>query len=357
MLREGVRDWAAQRRMVLLVGTVSAVLVALLLALQGSLMRQRQDQVDVLQSPAVRTLMVTYRGGGFAPFFVRVLGELDGVEYVVGLGAGEDVRSAVLDGRDPVVLRHAVTVGWADDVLAPADDARPADAAISIGGAVDRLGFRQGVGAVELANGLQRNVTGNVPAPRGFPVGGPALLVPASAGDRLDTVVVRVTSTTYLPIVRSVVLGAATGRVGDEIQVSESESLAAATDRLTSLGAAQDRSLKLGAIAIAVATNGAIGVYVVTTRRRDLGRKRALGASSTQLLAMTVAGHATVTLLGSLVGLVAAVVIGSRAGSAPPSLSLVTAATAASTGAGLLGILPPALVAASRSPLSELRRP
>lgn len=339
-----------------MVGLLSAVLVSLLLILQGNLARQRQELVGVLQSAPARTLSVTYRGEGFGPSLVGALAELDVVEYVVGLGAGRDARNASLPSREPVVLRPALAVGWDVEAFS-ASPSGLGGSAITIGGASERLGLRQGIGAVQLASGVQWNVAAEVVVPDGYPIAGPAILVPATASERLETIVVRVRSTSYLDDVRAVVIAAASGADGSAIQITESQSLTEASARLTQLGRDQDRTLTVGAIGISVGLNAALGLYVVTARRRDFGRKRALGASSSQILTMTAIGHVAVSLLGSIIGFGVALGVGAWVGIPSPPLLLVTAAISASTGAGLVGILPPALVAASRSPLAELRRP
>ena len=110
----------------------------------------------------------------------------------------------------------------------------------------------------------------------------------------------------------------------------------------------------LGAGLVLVALN----VYgTVTTRRRDFGRRRALGADRAAIAVL-------VTVQTLITGVVGAV-LGSSVGSAviwrvtggPPDTAFVVAVAVLAVTATVLGALPPAVVAARRDPVRVLRVP
>ena len=99
---------------------------------------------------------------------------------------------------------------------------------------------------------------------------------------------------------------------------------------------------------------GGLNVYgAVTSRRRDFGRRRALGASRSAIVALVVTQTAIVAALGAAVG---SFLIQRWTGSGPdPSFALAVATLVIL--AALVSAVPPALVAAYRDPVRILRVP
>lgn len=96
---------------------------------------------------------------------------------------------------------------------------------------------------------------------------------------------------------------------------------------------------------------------VVLLRRKDLGRRRALGASRLMIIGLTVGQVAVLTLLGAGIGAGVASAIMVALGQPVPPWDFHVAVSVALVSASTLLCIVPALWAAQRDPLTELRVP
>lgn len=110
--------------------------------------------------------------------------------------------------------------------------------------------------------------------------------------------------------------------------------------------------LGVGLVVVAVTLFGA-----VSQRRRDFGRRRALGASRSAVVALVLAQTFIAALLGGVVGLATGSFIVWRLVDALPSPSFTAGVLALSMLSALLAAVPPALIAARRDPVQILRVP
>ena len=116
------------------------------------------------------------------------------------------------------------------------------------------------------------------------------------------------------------------------------------------------RTLLLGVLG-----GGALLVAIVTladvlVRRKDLGRRRALGATRGAILFLVVLRTLAPALLGAALGVAAGLYATSRLGAMPPWPFTLGTATLALLAASVAAI-PPALYAATRDPVRVLRTP
>lgn len=106
--------------------------------------------------------------------------------------------------------------------------------------------------------------------------------------------------------------------------------------------------LGVGLVIVSVSTYGA-----VAGRRRDFGRRRALGASRSAIVVLVLVQTAVVACAGAALG----VGVGLWATWSLPSATLVTGVALRAVLVALLGAVPPALIAALRDPVRILRVP
>lgn len=95
---------------------------------------------------------------------------------------------------------------------------------------------------------------------------------------------------------------------------------------------------------------------LVMIRRKDYGRRRALGATRALIIALIVVRTAT-SLVGALAGSVAALIVLLVGRDPAPAIDFVVAVGLLAIASGVLGSLPPAIAASHRDPLTELRVP
>ncbi|MGH8874232.1 MAG: FtsX-like permease family protein [Acidimicrobiia bacterium] len=102
----------------------------------------------------------------------------------------------------------------------------------------------------------------------------------------------------------------------------------------------------------------ALTIYAaVTTRRRDFGRRRALGASRPDIMILILAQSLTVALVGATGGIVAGTILVQRAVAAAPDAGFALAVGVLAVAVAAVAALGPAVVAAYRDPVRILRVP
>ena len=95
----------------------------------------------------------------------------------------------------------------------------------------------------------------------------------------------------------------------------------------------------------------------VTTRRRDFGRRRALGASRGTIVALVTLQTAITGLLGAALGTAIGAAVVWRLTDLLPDLRFAVAVGVLAIIATIAAAVPPALVAAHRDPVKVLRVP
>lgn len=110
--------------------------------------------------------------------------------------------------------------------------------------------------------------------------------------------------------------------------------------------------LAVGLSIITITVTGA-----VAGRRRDFGRRRALGASRTAIVVLVLLQTATAGLAGAIVGTGAGLVVVHNLAGREPSLGFTCGVAALSFLIALVGSVAPAILAANRDPVQILRVP
>lgn len=113
-------------------------------------------------------------------------------------------------------------------------------------------------------------------------------------------------------------------------------------------------ALVLG-VGVAIVTVTMLGA--VSSRRRDFGRRRALGATRSSLIALVLIHTAVAAVAGCLLGLTAGLITVQIVAGSLPAFSFVAAVAGLCILVALLGALVPALAAAYRDPMRILRVP
>lgn len=96
---------------------------------------------------------------------------------------------------------------------------------------------------------------------------------------------------------------------------------------------------------------------LVMIRRKDFGRRRALGASQPFIIALVLTQTGIAAVVGALIGTLGGTVTLTLLGDPQPSPQFTLAVAVLAISASLLGAIPPAVIASRREPLAELRVP
>lgn len=342
-------------------GLVIALVCLVTLATTGRTAATEQQVLATVDQLGTRLITVTDTTGsaGIDPDAVGVVAAVDGVEWAFGLGPASDVTlpgigatrtGALLTGR-------AVHGGLPDELPRTGGRAPREGEAVAGAGAAAALGLLRGSGTADVA-GRDVAVVGTFAAEGPLGVLDDTVLLrdgPASASVRY--VYARAAPgydvEAVAELVRAVVPSAEPAAV--EVEIAQG-----ALDLRAVLSGAMgesSRQLMVTVLAVGLLLVELTTTAAVTSRRRDFGRQRAMGASRSAIVALVVLQNVISGVLGAVVGIAAGtVLVGFASDQRLPwtfSASIVTLSLVVSVTGSVL----PAVVAARRDPVRILRVP
>lgn len=363
LVRDGVRTALVQRVSSIAGAFIVAIICVVVLATAGRSAANERAILSQVDSVGTRLLTLVDDKGeaGVTAEGVLALAGVDAVDEAFGLGSAVDVRSvATPDGG--AAARRALVGSLPEDLTLVSGRApRPGEAVAGVT-AARALGLADGLGAVALPRSgadetpvvgvihgtgplanldelvLARPLAGAAPVPVRF-----VYVTARSVGDVPSL-------TTLLPeLVRaentsSLAVEAPSGAIA--LRDAISGQLGASARQMMAL------VLGVGLVIVSVSTYGA-----VAGRRRDFGRRRALGASRSAIVVLVLVQTGVVACAGALLGVGVGLWATWSAAGSLPSVSFVAGVGVLAVLVALVGAVPPALAAALRDPVRILRVP
>ncbi|NNH05702.1 ABC transporter permease [Cellulomonas fimi] len=323
------------------------------------------ERAVVASIDAVGTRLVTVSDGqgqaGLDASSVAEIARLDGVEWVFGLGPASDGTNAALPGRTGVAALRPLVGDLPDDVRL-ADGRAPA----APGEAVVGRGAAAALHLGDVAGGVTdgRATVGVVG--RFEAVGSLAslddLVLYRPAPDATDARTLRqvhvlVSDASLVPEVTEHVRAVLRVRDPSRVEVESSEGALRLREAVAGTLGATSRQLMLGVLGGGLVLVTVTVLGAVQGRRRDLGRRRALGASRSAIVALVLLQTLGAGCLGALLGTVAGLAAASAWTGATPPWTFAAGVGTTAVLMGLVGAVPPALLAAFRDPVRILRVP
>ena len=344
---------------------VSSVLVALVVggmcfAALNTVGRNAANQAALeaaFDSQGARSLTITESGsqGFLNTATLQAVSNLDQVAKVGGLGTTIDVVNGAITGT-PLVPLRPLRGDWHQ--LAPLQTGRmpqPGEAIIGID-ALQTLRMEQASGFVATKAGRQFPVVGAFKAAAPFDDLNNGLITPSDESDALLQMRVLVTSFQDLSATQSAISRIMGAQDPTTMTVESGRSLVEQSFTVTHVAAGFGRTSFLLILAIGALFVGAVVFSDVLIRRRDLGRRRALGCSRSALVQIVVAHATTAAIFGALLGSTISVTISAHAKNSVP-ITFATAVAILSIFTCAIAALPPAIYAAHRDPVRVLRTP
>lgn len=340
---------------------VTAVIVAaacgVILSTTGQTVAIERDVLGRIDQAGTRAIVVEDTEGRaeLDPGVVDRIVALAGVEWAVGFGTTRDVRPAGLGGAAAVPIRGMVGELPALVTTSPWDGRT--GTAIAGVEALASLGFATAAGPVQpvAADEPQVGVVGWLTAAPPLDFLNRALLSVASADEPVMRIIVLAESTDDVPELAAGIRAVLDPADPTSMVVQTSQALlqvrAAVRGELGVWGR-NLVTLVLGASLVLTALN----VFAaVTGRRRDFGRRRALGASRLDIVVLVTAQTVATAAAGAVVGIgIGMLIVQQLVGTVPPPEFAVAVAVLAVI-ATSIAALPPSLVAAFRDPVRILR--
>jgi putative ABC transport system permease protein len=360
LLREAVDSARSQPvASVLSVAMVAGMCVAVLLT-TGRTVAAEQAALAQIDTAGTRSIIVRADpGAGVTAGVLDRVRALEGVEAVTGLGPITDARNAAAPGGTKVAVRNGYGVIAGEPLLAIDT---PTSAALASPAATRTLGLRDGTGGLVTDDGYGAVVVGEVAVPPHLGFLEPLVLMPSSSAtaaagehpdDPLTVLVVLAQSPPEVATVRSLLPPADPASLTVETSAELAAIRAAVGGELGSHG----RATVLGILVISVVLVAVNLLALVTMRRKDFGRRRALGATQSLIVALLLGQLGLLATIGAAVGVAAALLSLAVTGDPLPGARFTLAVAVAGVLTAMLGALPPAILAARRDPLHELRVP
>jgi putative ABC transport system permease protein len=359
VIREALRAAVAQRVASVVCLVIVAGMCATVVLTSGRTAATESAVLATIDSAGTRAITVRAEpSAGLDSTVVDRLAGVRGIDWMVALGPATDTVNSAVPGGERVPLRTA----WGSDVLDLAAPARSpvAGATWASQAALDALGMLQPAGSLTpVDGGATLPVVGRVRTDERLTGLEPLVLRPAGP-DEVGAVAVLVVITRTASDVAAVT--ATVQSVLDitdpsRVTVTTSEDLADLRAVVSGQLGGSGRSLVLivlGASAVLVA---AILHGLVLLRRKDDGRRRALGATRALVLALVLAQTAAPAAVGAVAGTGGAALVLALRDQPVPAPSYLLALAVLAVGVAVLAALAPAVSAARRDPLTELRVP
>lgn len=318
--------------------------------------------MERLNSPQGRLVTVTDSSGqaGLDARSVSTIASMPAVEWVVGVGAAVDVANPALRGSGTAPARrvHGHLPSVVDTLTTRPP--RPGDA-IATEERLRDLGLSDGVGAVA-GGGVDAVVTGSFTAAPPLQTLENEVLVLAPDPDAdvpepLLRLYISVTDVTHLDGLTSALRSSVTATAPGQLVVETTPELAQLSGDVTAELTRQARLTLLGLLGTVSILVGALQYGRVSAASRDIGRRRALGASRSLIVAQVLLNATITGLGGATLGALAGLALNAALTGALPgalfTLAVITLVALASAAAAV----PPAVRAARIDPVRILRVP
>lgn len=281
------------------------------------------------------------------------------VEWIGTVRFVSDGRNLRIPGGATVPVQSLWASSWAPVGLPQptVDRSRQAYASSLV---LDRVGLADGIGRLQLDDQSTIALAGPVDLPdRLASLASSVILTePDSSRSReVDKVFVVVRTSDRVEAVAHALSGLLNGRDISNATISTSKQLALVRQAVQGELGNASRALALLITAVTAALACAVLVLSVLQRRRDFGRRRALGASRTLIAGLVLVQCGALGLVGCAVGNAVAVGVLVSTRAAVPGPEYLAAISVLAIGMSVVASLPAALLASVRDPVAELRVP
>ncbi len=354
VLAESLRLLRAQRVYTLLVSLMCTVCVFAGIAASGQGIANERRVLASIDSANTTTIVVRDIDGGaeLSAVTVERIAGLAHVDWAVGLGPALDAANARLDTPSNTPVK--VVVGMSP-VLQLRGGSDRIGAWVSPG-AVGALHLASPSGAIRRSDGREYAVLGEFSASEPLTrLNGLALIFDADDQSWLSEIVISVDEPGAVIAVGEAARVVAGQASPTSISIESPEVLAEVREVVAGDLRAEGRRSVVAVLLVSSVVIAVVTFAAVSARRRDFGRRRALGARRSNLVLLIVGHVVFASLIGSVVGVLAgAYVVRMMTGEpvdllypiAVATLTILTSATASFV---------PAVIAAVRDPLAVLR--
>lgn len=364
LLREGLLTAWSQRLSTAITALVVAAVCGVILATTGQSAAAEQRVLSRIDDVGTRTLLVEDSSGAarMSPLSVGAVSRLAGVRWAIGVGPVTDVRNAALGDAGQPVPSHAVYGALPAAIHVLGRPPVTGEALVSREAKI-ALGLSQPVGGVT-GDAVDAAVVGAFTAEAPLQDLNGSTLVLADAGRPqagfdpvLRRLYVMADDVHEVEPLAAALRAAISADDSSQVRIETPQTiLDLRTVVAGDLGASGRRLMLLvlgvGLILIATTLFGA-----VSGRRREFGRRRALGASRSAVVTVVLVHSLVAAIAGALVGTAGGLLAVWRTAGSLPAGEFTAGVAALALLVAFVASVPPALLAAYRDPVRILRVP
>lgn len=337
---------------------VAGMVLAIMMT-TGRTIAAEQQVLSSIDDAGTRTIQVRAEdAAGVTSDVLQRLRNIDGIEWAAAFSSAIDATNSLIPTGTRVPVRYIYSERL--DRLGIADVPTPGATAYLSQSALDLFGLPDIGGSITLTTGATAAVADRITVPDYMSSFEPLALIPADSSTPPQTVnVVLVIAET--PQLVAPVADALTSVLAAEdptkVTLQTSEALAQLRSVIQSQLGTQSRTLVLGLAALTSLLVAATLYGLVMMRRKDFGRRRALGATRTYIVSLLVTQTAILAIAGIILGLAGAITAAAALGDPLPEFGFIAALAILALSAAMAAAIIPAIAASRREPIRELRVP
>lgn len=360
VLAEAIATARAQPIASLVAALIVAGMCAAVFLTTGRTVGSEQAVLATIDDEGTRSIVVRADAdGGLDASVITRIKDIEGIEWAGAFGFPRDVvNSAVGQGSEKVALRELWTTDPSELGIPTAFRTLSESSAWASPDALATLGMIEGAGGAITHDGIGYGVFGELHVPAFLSEMTPTLLAPSSAehGAVATLVIVAAEPQLVAPVGRAIG-GLLDAQDQSKLTITTSEALAQLREAIRGQLGSFGRQLVILIFGVSAALVASVLYGLVTMRRKDFGRRRALGATRGWIVALVLVQVAFIAVLGALTGKVLAGLALVASGDPLPSLGFFVAVDILAVAVATLASLWPALFASRRDPARELRVP
>ncbi|MDM4762117.1 lipoprotein ABC transporter permease [Galbitalea sp. SE-J8] len=355
LMREALLAARAQRvGSILTVALVASVIVAVMLT-AGRTVGAQQAVLRTIDDAGSRAIVIRDDGGaGITTAALLRVSSLDHVEWAAAFSNAADSTNSLIGGGPSVAARFV----YGDDTrtLGLPPDATGAYASAN---ALRVLGLHDGAGGITLSTGAEYGIDGTFDPPDFLRQFDPLVLIPEpDATDQPVGMIVAVADSPEHIESLATAIAPLLGAIDpSKASIQTSEALAELHTLIGEQLGGFSNALVVGVLGITGALLAVILSGLVLLRRKDFGRRRALGASRGFIVALLMTQTGIVGAIGAASGVVAALVLLAANHDPFPAGAYTGALALLSFLIAVLAAVFPGVIASVRDPVKELRVP
>ncbi len=303
---------------------------------------------------SVGTRSIIVRAEPAAGLDSRVMGRvaaLHGIEWIGAFGPPVDTTATEIPGGPKVPVRNA----WIPN-HETGDDDREVWASPQ---ALHELGFTSAAGGLSSVDGVDFSIRGALHVPSSLAFMEPLVVrpLPPDVDAPVSVLIIVAKKPQTVAGLSSAVYSVLGADDPTKVKIETSSKLAELRAIVAGQLGEYGRGLVLLVFAISTVLVASVLFALVTLRRKDFGRRRALGASQHLIIALLLTQVTLLALIGAAIGTLGSIGWLIVSGSALPGVSFIAGTAILAISAATLAAVLPALFASRRDPLRELRVP